>query len=197
MMGGREAPLSLAAVLSAKAIMIAMLFGDDWAGQLQLAARYTARASFPIFLIAYSASSLMRLWPGAISKALVRHRRQWGLGFAFAHTVHLAALAWYNVEILHMPATQTLLGGGLAYVLMFAMAATSNNASMRTMGKWWKRLHTTGIHWLWFIFAFSYFGRLFEAERMVQGAVGFGLCIAALGLRVLVYLRKKSASAAT
>ncbi len=180
----RIAPLILAMVLSAKAVMIALLFGGDFADQLLLAARYTARASFALFLVTYSASSLLRLWPGEAAKALVRHRRQWGLGFALVHTVHLCALAWYNIAILNMPSAQALLGGGSAYALMFAMAATSNAASMRAMGVWWKRLHTLGIHWLWFIFAFSYFSRIFDPARMEQGVILFSLCMAALGLRL-------------
>lgn len=191
LLSSRIAPLILAMVLSAKALMIAFLLGGDFADQLRLAARYTARASFALFLIPYTASSLLRLWPGEVTKALMRCRRQWGLGFALAHTVHLGALAWYNIAILHMPSVQTLLGGGLAYALMFAMAATSNAASVRAMGIWWKRLHTLGIHWLWFIFAFSYFGRIFDPARMQQGVILFSLCIAALGLRIAVRFRAR------
>lgn len=57
------------------------------------------------------------------------------------------------------------------------------------MGRWWKRIHTLGIHWIWFIFTFSYFGRLFDPERWTQGVVLFPLCMAALGLRVLAWRR--------
>jgi methionine sulfoxide reductase heme-binding subunit len=185
------APLILAFVLSVKVLMIAALLGDDFADQLLLAARYTARASFAMFLVTYSASSLLRLWPNAATKLLVRNRRQWGLGFALAHIVHLAALAAYNVQVLNMPQTQTLLGGGLAYVLMFVMALTSNDRSRKALGRWWKRIHSAGIHWLWVIFTFSYFGRLFDPGRAAQGAVLFPLCLAALGLRVWVYLRQR------
>jgi methionine sulfoxide reductase heme-binding subunit len=137
-----------------------------------------------VFLIVYCVSSPLQLWPSETTKSLVRHRRQWGLGFALAHTIHLGALAYYNIIILNMPGLQALLGGGLAYGLMFVMAATSNNASMRRLGIWWKRIHIMGIHWIWFIFTFSYFGRLFDPERWTQGAVLFPLCMAALGLRV-------------
>jgi DMSO/TMAO reductase YedYZ heme-binding membrane subunit len=177
-------PIWFAAVLAFGAVALAFTIGTDPAGELLLAARWTARVSFPVFILTYCASSLVRLWPNDLWKTILRHRRQWGLGFALAHTVHLAALAWYNIAIQHMPAAQTLLGGGLAYALMFAMALTSNDASMRRLGMWWKRLHTAGIHWIWFIFAFSYFGRLFDPERMVQGAILFPVCVAALGLRI-------------
>jgi methionine sulfoxide reductase heme-binding subunit len=185
------APLILAFILTVKALMIAALFGDGMGDQLLLAARYTARVSFAVFLVAYSASSLLRLWPSEGTKLLVRHRRQWGLGFALAHTVHLAALAAYNVFILNRPGLQALLGGGIAYGLMFVMALTSNKASMKAMGIWWKRMHTLGIHWIWFVFTFSYFGRLFDPARWTQGAVLFPLCIAALSLRIWAWQRSR------
>jgi methionine sulfoxide reductase heme-binding subunit len=187
----RVVPIMLAGALATAGVLAGFWLGTDHAEHWLLAARYTARASFAVFLIVYSASSLLRLWPSAMTKAFVRHRRQWGLGFALAHTIHLGALAYYNIIILNMPGLQALLGGGLAYGLMFVMAATSNNASMKAMGIWWKRLHTLGIHWIWFIFTFSYFGRLFEPERWMQGAVLFPLCMAALGLRVWVWRQQK------
>jgi methionine sulfoxide reductase heme-binding subunit len=187
----RAVPILLAGALAVAGVLAGFWLGADHAEQWLLASRYTARASFAVFLIVYSASSLLRLWPSAMTKALVRHRRQWGLGFALAHTIHLGALAYFNIIILNMPGLQALLGGGLAYGLMFVMAATSNNASMKAMGIWWKRVHTAGIHWIWFIFTFSYFGRLFDPERWVQGAVLFPLCMAALGLRVWAWRRQK------
>lgn len=197
MAGARLVPIGIAAALAFGAFGLGFAAGGGGAEQLLLAARWTARVSFPIFILAYSASSLVRLWPADLWKGVLRRRRQWGLGFALAHTVHLAALAWYNVAIQQVPAVQTLLGGGLAYGLMFAMAATSNDASQRAMGVWWKRLHTAGIHWIWFIFAFSYFGRLFDPGRWMQGAVLFPICLAALGLRLAAWSKARRRSMAT
>jgi methionine sulfoxide reductase heme-binding subunit len=193
----RVGPLILATILAGAAILAGFVIGADHATQWLLAARYTARASFAVFLIVYSASSLLRLWPNEASKGLVRHRRQWGLGFALAHTIHLAALAYYNIIILNMPGLQALLGGGIAYGLMFVMAATSNAASMRALGRWWKRIHTAGIHWIWFVFTFSYLGRLFDPERWTQGAVLFPLCLAALSLRIWAWRRARGNKLAT
>jgi DMSO/TMAO reductase YedYZ heme-binding membrane subunit len=185
----RSGPLLLGGGLAGIAILAGFLLGADHETQWLLAARYTARASFAVFLIVYSASSLLRLWPNEMSKGLVRYRRQWGLGFALAHTIHLAALAYYNIIILNMPGLQALLGGGMAYGLMFVMAATSNTASMRALGRWWKHIHTAGIHWIWFVFTFSYFGRLFDPERWTQGAVLLPFCLGALGLRIWAWRR--------
>jgi methionine sulfoxide reductase heme-binding subunit len=190
-MATRAFPIILALALSVKAVMIAALLGQGAIDVAQLAARYTARVAFPLFLIPYCASSLLRLWPRDLTKALVRYRRQWGLGFAFTHSVHLGALTGFYVLKGITPSTQTLLGGGLAYGFIYVMALTSNDASMNALGKWWKRIHVAGMHWIWFVFALTYFGRLFDAERWVQGAVFFPLCLVALGLRLAVALRRK------
>lgn len=183
-MTARYVPLYLAALVSAGAVALAMLLGNDLVDQAHLAARWTARVGFPIFILTYCASALARLWPTGPAKSLLRRRRQWGLGFALAHTVHLVALVAFLKISGEPPKVATVIGGGGAYLLLYAMALTSNDAAMRAMGVWWKRLHRVGIHWLWFVFTFSYFGRLFDPARMAQGLILFPVCIAALGLRL-------------
>lgn len=180
----RAAPLLLAASLALAALGTGLMAGQDTAAAWQLAARYTARASFLVFVVLYTAPALVRLWPGTWSRALLRRRRQWGLGFALAHSIHLGALAWYNIVILNLPGLTSLAGGGLAYALMFAMAATSNDASMRALGRWWKILHRTGLHWIWFVFTISYTKRLFDPALWPQGAALLPVCLAMLAVRL-------------
>jgi DMSO/TMAO reductase YedYZ heme-binding membrane subunit len=190
-MGTRLFPIGLAIALSGLAVAFGFGWGSGLLEQWQLAARYTARVGLPLFLITYCASSLARLWPGDGTRAILRHRRQWGLSFALTHSVHLMALALYNAVAGTMPSATTLMGGGGAYALLYAMALTSNDASVRALGPWWKRLHTLGIHWLWFIFAFSYAGRIGDPARRAEGLLFFGLCIAALALRVAAQIKRK------
>lgn len=177
-------------------------FGALWAGLgagtnpvegWQLAARWTARMGFPIFILTYAASSLGRLWPSDLTRRVWRDRRWWGLGFAACHTVHLYALVTYNQMANQDSSIQTLIGGGGAYAIMYMMALTSNDAAMRAMGKNWKRLHTLGIHWLWFIFAFSYFGRIVEGREQPWAGIAFATALAALGLRIVVWRKGKRA----
>ena len=92
---------------------------------------------------------------------MLRRRRALGLSFATAHTIHLGALITFNRLAGEVPSAVTLVAGGGAYLMMFAMAATSNDASVRRLGRNWVRLHKLGIYWLWFIFTFSYAGRVF------------------------------------
>ena len=86
------------------------------------AARLTARESFLWFVIAWSASALARLWPGGWRTALLRRRRSIGLGFAASHTVHLGALLIAILVFDHGAKPATVIGGGIGYLFVFAMA---------------------------------------------------------------------------
>jgi DMSO/TMAO reductase YedYZ heme-binding membrane subunit len=155
-----------------------------------LAARYTARLSFPIFLLAFVASSWNQLAPSRVSRFLVRRRRALGLAFAIAHTVHLAALLTYNAVAGKRPDVVALLVGGGAYLVMFAMVATSNDAAVRWLGRNWLRLHRFGVYWLWFVFTASYGGRSFGGQP--EFAPLFGLALAALALRIAASRARRS-----
>jgi DMSO/TMAO reductase YedYZ heme-binding membrane subunit len=162
---------------------------DGW----RLAARYTARFSFFCFLPVYVASAWRRLAPSRVSRWLLSDRRSLGLAFATAHTVHLAALVTFSAmagQALQLP---QLIGGGGAYGMMFAMAATSNDASVRRLGpRNWKRLHRVGVHWLWFVFAFTYAGRI--ASGRPQFIPMLALAVLALALRIAA--RSRAAASA-
>ena len=62
----RVVPLMLSSGLAIAGVLAGFWLGADHADDWLLASRYTARASFAVFLIVYSASSLLRLWPGAL-----------------------------------------------------------------------------------------------------------------------------------
>ncbi|MBL8652261.1 MAG: hypothetical protein JNL35_17880 [Sphingopyxis sp.] len=172
------------------AVGAALLAGQGASQQALLAARWTARTAAPVFLIAYLASSLWRLRRGPLTTALLKRRRQWGLGFVLAHSIHLAALL-VNIVAFRPRPVSTLVGGGLAYVLIYLMALTSNDASQRLLGRWWKWLHRIGIHYIWLIFTISYASRAFHADPTyhVEGRLLAPLFLAALAARL--YARRK------
>lgn len=185
----RRWPLLFGLIAGLAAMWLGLNSGKDPVEGWQLAARWTARAGFPIFILTYAISSLGRIWPGTLTRTIWRDRRWWGLGFAACHSVHLYALYTYTVMAGHGVSTQTLIGGGGAYVVMYLMALTSNDAAMRALGKNWKRLHTLGIHWLWFIFTFSYFGRVMDGRELPWAGIAFATALAALGLRISVWAK--------
>lgn len=186
----RFVPILIAVSASAAAVAAAMLTGAGDVERSQLAARWTARASFLVFLIVYAAPALDRLRPSAATRQIRRHRRQWGLGFASAHAIHLAALTHLLALTGQRPPAVTLAGGGFAYLLILAMTLTSNDAGQRALGRAWRWLHGFGIHYVWFVFFLSYAGRLAEPERMTTGLIFAPLAAAALGLRVAAWSRK-------
>lgn len=207
MIGTRQIPYWLfgATALAALGTVIGplTLFGISEQGW-QLAARYTVRVSFPLFLLTYLARPLTTFWRSNATRWMLRNRRYLGLSFALAHTIHLGALSSYFVFIEQSPDVATLVGGGLAYALMFLMAATSNDQSVRAMGANWGRLHTIGLHYLWLIFLVTYLGRLSGGEGGNQtdalfmvGIVGSGLTFSALALRLAAAWKSRSRRATT
>jgi len=155
------------------------------------AARLTARNSFLWFLAAWSASALARLWPGGWRTALLRRRRSLGLGFAAAHTVHLGALLIAILVFDHATKAVTIIGGGIGYLFVFAMAVTSNDASVRRLGpRRWRLLHATGGYVIAGIFAFSYLGRV--PTNPTLGVPMLTLIGIAATLRVLAWARKRA-----
>ncbi len=165
MQSKRRAPL---VALSALGMALLLLLAFLWAGwseeAVRVVIRWTARVGIVLFAAAFSASSLRELWRVEGTRWLRTNRRGLGLSFALVHTTHLAALIALGVNFPDPFSAETsrltLVGGGLAYVFMFAMAATSNDASVRRLGqKRWQRLHTVGGWFIWLIFAQSYVPR--------------------------------------
>ena len=154
--------------------------------------RVTARVAFILLLLAYVARPLVRLF--GVGKVLVQHRRYLGLSMAIAHTVHfgyvVALIAALDGELGWI----TAVFGGLAFVLMWVMAATANNASQRAMKRSWKRVHTFGLHYLWLIFMQSFVGAAVREDPYYLYSMLSLAGFAALSLRVFAYRASKRAT---
>ena len=190
-------PLLLGIAVGFTALTAGFVVGTGIVEQWGLAARWTARIGFPLLIAAYVARPLVQLWPSDFAKGMLLRRKWIGLGFAASHTVHLVAL-YMALEVSGGTRTlPVLIGGGGAYVMLYLMALTSNRAAMQAMGKWWKILHRIGIHWLWFVFAFSYLGRIFDPERAAIGYLFFPIAMGAALIRFLAWqqFRRKQRAA--
>ncbi len=182
--------LGLAAGLAALAAGFAL--GNGLQDQWQHAARYTARVGFPLLIVAYIARPLHQLSPSGFSKGALARRKWIGRGFAISHTIHLGALIIALRLSGEVREPITIIGGGLAYVLLYAMALTSTAAAQRALGKWWKRLHRVGIHYLWLIFAQSYLGRVFQPETRVIGVLFGSIALTAAGVPLAAWLKLRT-----
>ena len=158
--------------------------------------RATARLSFLFFLPAYLASSARRLWPNDTTRWLLRNRRYLGVSFFMAHGLHLDAI--FLMATLQGDAFRielpTLLGGGLAYLLVTAMALTSSDRAVKWLGQErWSRLHRFGIHYIWFIWLLQWTPLAFTSPGYATLLL---LTLAALGVRIAAR-RSRGAQPAT
>jgi sulfoxide reductase heme-binding subunit YedZ len=159
----------------------------------QAMTRFTARISLLIFSLVFAASALHKLFRSDFTAELLRNRRQWGVSFAFSHTVHLLAIITFFRLSGNPPPLLSVIFGGLGYVLLYACAFTSNDASVKKLGaKNWKRLHKTTVFYLWFIFFLTYLKRLLPDKidapkpggTKIEFVIGFLLLLAILSIRI-------------
>jgi DMSO/TMAO reductase YedYZ heme-binding membrane subunit len=173
--------LTAGLVLLAAAVLA---LGPDAEGLRQLI-RVTARSSFVLFLLAFTASAAARRWPSSLTRWQLSNRRQIGLGFAISHAIHAAAIAgfaWLDPTGFHAATSPgSFISGGLAYVFIVLMAATSFDGAVRWLGaKRWRLLHVAGLYFLWTSFLIT-FGKRFP---MSAGYVlPVAVLLAALALR--------------
>ena len=158
--------------------------------------RVTARLAFIFLMLAYMAQPLGQLVRSGIvhdtSRWLLKRRRHLGLSMALAHTVHFGYVVALFV-VLDMPLEWiTIIFGGLAFVLMWLMAATSNSFSMVRLGKNWKRLHAFGLHYLWLIFMQSFIPRTFMDNMPLIYQVLVLVGLFGLGIRITSFLKLRS-----
>lgn len=179
---------AVAAVLAIVAAVLA-LHGTGEEG-LGLVTRYLARLAFPFFLAAFSASALAELVPSQPALWLLFHRRWVGLGFAtvmFAHMVAILVFLGSRDAPTEIGLSQVL--GGIGFVLIAVMAATSNDAAVRALGRArWSRLHRVCLYYVWFIITATYLGRIGEDPSYVPGVV---LSFAALALRIAAWRHRR------
>jgi len=149
---------------------------------VRLAIRATARTTGLLFAVVFCTSALRRRWPGPATRWLLRNRRYLGLSAAVSHAYHLMfILALVAMGRIGDTPMATIVGGSWGFVLLGAMAATSNDASQRSLRKNWRRLHLLGMWTVWIIFAVSYLPA--APTSAIAGAMSFVLLLS-LGLRV-------------
>jgi DMSO/TMAO reductase YedYZ heme-binding membrane subunit len=193
--GWRLVGIASAALVASQLALFAA-GGTDEAG-VRFVVRASARISFLLFLPVYLAAPLRSFWSTPATRWLRVNRRYLGVGFAVAHFLHLmdiGLLALLLGDAFQREAVAILVGGA-SYVLLAAMLFTSFDRTARWLGPvWWNRLHRTGLHLLWFIFAQSYTFSALQDPYFVP----FALAVwGALGLRIAAWrARRRSVGAA-
>jgi DMSO/TMAO reductase YedYZ heme-binding membrane subunit len=175
----------------------ALIFQNLDENSIRMLIRTTARCSFVLFVSAFSASSLVALRPAGFTRWLARNRRYVGVGFAFSHTLHLAGIALLLTLTSHrfsgVDGLITLIGGGFAFVLLYAMALTSFDRTAAWLGApRWRILHKTGMYYFWTIFFLDYLGMSFQSLTHLPLAL---LLAAAFVLRIAAWSKKRKRAA--
>ena len=178
--------LLLTSLLLLAAAAIAFLAHAQPADGIRQVIRLTARTSLLLFLAAFVASAAVTLWPGRLSHWLRRNRRQLGLSFAVSHLIHAAAIvALAAADPLlfdQLTNAATIAGGGLAYLFILALAATSSDRAVAWLGpRRWQRLHSIGLWAIWVTFIVT-FGKRVPADPVY--GVAILLLFGALAIRI-------------
>ena len=148
----------LSAVLMAYFIIIAP--SDEGA---KLWTKYSAHLSFIYLFVAYSVGTLTKYFAFKPINHLAINRRSIGLSFSITHSIHLIAIVYFFTTTSEQPSIVSIIGGGLGYLLMYAMTLTSTDAMVERMSvQRWKMLHTIGINYLIIIFFITFVGSIFE-----------------------------------
>ncbi len=113
-----------------------------------------------LLLLTFAITPLIRIFPGQKLLAwLRRYRRDLGL-LAFAYASAHAAVYLVRIadvaRILEEAAEAGMWTGWVAFALLLVLALTSNDQSVKALGRWWGRLHKTVyaaailtmIHWI-------------------------------------------------
>lgn len=160
--------------------------------------RVTAHTSLVLFVLAFTASAARRLWPSEATAALLRRRRELGVGFAVSHILHGAAIVTLAVRdpqlFWQLSSVGNIVSGGAAYAFILAMLVTSFDGPRRALGPIaWARLHYVGVWFIWLSFMVT------NAKRIGTGP-GFyatvAILLAAAALRYAAWRRKNKAATA-
>lgn len=184
-MTGRIVAMAGAAATSAAAGGLAERRAGGGEPGIRAGLRASARVAFLPYAAAFSASSLHALRPSPLSRWLLRHRRQLGLSYASAHSVHVLLLRRLYRSSRNDPPVPRVVAalGSVGLALSAAMAATSWDGAVRRLGPArWHLLHTVGGHFL--LATFSYDFLLHAPFKRRRPAWVFGpLTIAVWALR--------------
>lgn len=182
----------LALLLSAWALAVVLASPDPVQGA-RMAIRLTARTSLILFVLAFTASALARSRPGPGTAWLLSHRRAFGLAFAFSHALHLVAIVAFArldpAGFAQQTGVANIVTGGIAYLFIALMAATSWDGAVRGLGaRRWHWLHTAGAHYVWISFMVSFGKRI---PMSAAYALPVLVLLAAMGLRLVGHLQAR------
>ena len=165
--------------------------GDGAAQDYELFTRYTARLAFFFFLPVFTLGALNQLMKVGFVKALRPKRRLLGLTFGAAHLCHMFAIlllhdqheTWFTAD----DAAALVI-----YSLLVLQVATSNNWSVRAMGRSWRVLHWVASYAIFTGFFVTYFARFQDNGGIIFGGL-LTLAVSAWLIRIAAFFGRSRA----
>lgn len=181
---------ALLAVAETAAICLALPYVDfHTARGTEFIIVYAVLCALPCLLVAFTASSLLVLWPSRTTRWILANRRYIGLAFAFGMAWHFAFVAYsmasFGNPLRWFDLTLDIIGA----CLLLAMTLTSFRRFSRQLSSAnWRRLHKTGIYTLWLLPTYFFLDDFVETGRPYYFVL-FGVLLAAASLRVIAWRR--------
>lgn len=130
----------------------------------QVLIRLSARTSFIVFCIAFSASIVYKISKNKYSKFTISNRKYLGVTFAMIHLFHFGLITIKDVffePVFITRGLKSLLPGIITYLFIALMLLTSFSIfSKKITPKQWSIIHTIGGYLILFIFTISYSSRV-------------------------------------
>lgn len=181
-------------------MLIAMSIEDTSSGPgVSSMIQLSVRCAVPWLFIAFAASSIQVLFPGALSRWLLRNRKYFGMCFA-------AAMAWQGFFILWMVTVHTdyyvnevyvlrdAIEGVGGYAFLLAMTVTSFPRGRRLLNpRQWRLLHLSGIYFLWaYAFSVYWWSLFYYSNPVVLDYIYYCAGLAAWVLRAAAWNKKRA-----
>lgn len=158
------------------------------------AIRMSARIAVVLFSMSFAAATLHAFTQNPLTWWMRMNRKYLGIAFAILHLIHLGflLLLQFNFHaVFNKAKTISLIGGGLAYVFLVLMLLTSFSPFAKYLSaKNWKRLHTIGGYWIWYIFMRSYVKRAMTESEYLPIVI---LLVLVLLFRLVFVVRQRRA----
>jgi hypothetical protein len=151
----------------------------------------SVRCALPLFLLAFTASSLAILWPSPLTRWLLANRRYIGLAFAFAMAWHFSFVA-YTIGSFGNPLNvKATLMDAVGFIFLLLMTLTSFRWGARHLSRAnWRRLHKTGIYAIWAVATLIYFHAVRVGAEPLYRAF-FGVLLVAWMLRIAAWGKQR------
>ncbi len=153
---------------------------------------WTGRLAFLIFLIPLFARPLRTMTRSTLSMTLMRWRRNAGICYGAAQSVHLVIVLIMFASLANPP-TETIMViiGGLGLTLSIAMLITSFPVPTKIVGpRLWKWIHKSGFHVFMFIYFYDFVVEPLLLDQPTSHLLWACLTVAGMLIRTIVMFRR-------